>query len=122
MEITGRIKVVGETKEFGANGFQKRELVVTTSEQYPQHILIEFTQDKCGLLDSCQLGQDVKVSINIRGREWVNPEGEAKYFNSINGWRIEAVAPAVAQTQQAPPVEQSTPAPTNTNEPDDLPF
>ena len=52
-------------------------------------ILIEFIQDKCDLLDdlSSRL-QEVKVSINLRGREWINPQGEAKYFNSIQGWSI----------------------------------
>lgn len=89
MEITGIIKVLNETQTFGANGFEKRELVVTTEDQYPQMILIEFTQDKCSLLDQYQIGQNVKVSINLRGREWINPQGEAKYFNAIQGWRIE---------------------------------
>ena len=69
--------------------FKKRELVITTEEQYPQSILIEFAQDKCDLLNNLQIGQDVKVSINLRGREWVNPQGETKYFNSIQGWKID---------------------------------
>jgi len=89
MEITGRIRMIDETKAFGANGFRKRELVITTDEQYPQHIMVEFTQDKCDILNGYQVGEPVKVSINLRGREWVNPQGETKYFNSIQGWRIE---------------------------------
>jgi len=89
MEVSGRVKEIGETSSFGANGFRKRELVVTTEEQYPQHIAIEFTQDKCDLLNNYNVGESVKVSINLRGREWVNPQGETKYFNSIQAWRIE---------------------------------
>jgi len=89
MQVEGKIKLVGETQTFGSNGFRKRELVVTTAEQYPQVIMIEFVQDKCDILDSYKVGQDVKVSINLRGREWENPQGETKYFNSIQGWRIE---------------------------------
>lgn len=89
MDITGKIKMLGETQTFGSQGFRKRELVVTTEEQYPQHIMIEFTQDKCDLLNNYKVGEAVKVSINLRGREWVNPQGETKYFNSIQGWRIE---------------------------------
>jgi translation initiation factor IF-3 len=88
-EVIGRIKVINATQEVSAS-FKKRELVVTTNEQYPQHILIEFAQDKCDLLDNFQEGQEVKVSINLRGREWVNPQGETKYFNQIQGWKIEA--------------------------------
>ena len=91
MEVLGKIKWIDETKTYGNNGFRKRELVVTTEEQYPQNILIEFIQDKCDLLNSYQVGQDVKIGINLRGREWVNPEGETKYFNSIQAWRIEKV-------------------------------
>ncbi|MEX0275246.1 MAG: DUF3127 domain-containing protein [Flavobacteriaceae bacterium] len=104
MEIQGRIKLIDETKEYGNNGFRKREMVLTTEEQYPQHIMIEFVQDKTLLLDSYQVGQEVKVSINIRGREWTNPQGETKYFNSIQGWRIEAVQPVAEENSNMPPV------------------
>ncbi|MCK5815750.1 MAG: DUF3127 domain-containing protein, partial [Flavobacteriaceae bacterium] len=79
MEVTGKIKLINAEQTFGASGFRKRELVVTTDEQYPQMIMIEFVQDKCDLLNSYSVGQDVKVSINLRGREWINPEGVAKY-------------------------------------------
>jgi hypothetical protein len=89
MEVEGIIKVIGESQSFGTNNFTKREVVVTTEEQYPQVIMVEFVQDKCGLLDSFKIGENVKIGINIRGREWVNPKGETKYFNSIQGWRIE---------------------------------
>lgn len=88
MEIEGVIKMVGETQTFGSNGFRKRELVITTQEQYPQHILVEFVQDKCDILNNYIVGQSVKVGINLRGREYVNPQGETKFFNSIQGWKI----------------------------------
>ena len=88
MELTGTIKVIGETATFGATGFRKRELVITTDEQYPQSILVEYVQDKCDLLDKFEVGKNVKIGINLRGREWVNPQGETKYFNSIQGWNI----------------------------------
>lgn len=88
MEVNGRIKMVGNTQEVSPT-FKKRELVVTTEEQYPQHILIDFTQDKCDLLNSFQPGEQVRVGINLRGREWVNPQGETRYFNSIQGWKID---------------------------------
>ena len=122
MEITGKIKLIGETQTFGASGFRKRELVVTTDEQYPQMLMIEFVQDKTDALNSYAVGEDVKVSINLRGREWINPEGVAKYFNSIQGWRIEKVQ-AGAPQGGVPPVEAAfEPAhKLSDNEPDDLP-
>lgn len=127
MEIQGKVKMIGETQTFGNNGFRKREIVITTDEQYPQHLLVEFIQDKTELLNNYQVGQNVKISINLRGREWVNPQGETKYFNSIQGWRIESLQP-VASTQEMPPVppmdsfEPLTDSNDNDNEPDDLPF
>jgi hypothetical protein len=122
MEVIGKIKLINEAQTFGASGFRKREVVVTTDEQYPQMIMIEFVQDKCDLLNSYAVGQDVKVSINLRGREWINPEGVAKYFNAVQGWRIEALQ--AASPQDLPPVDQFQPAESSTDseQPDDLPF
>ena len=125
MEVQGRIKMVGETQTFGSNGFRKREVVVTTEEQYPQHIMVEFVQDKTDLLNSYTVGQQVKISINLRGREWVNPQGETKYFNSIQGWRIEALQSEAAPTDMppVPPTDAFEPAgDLNTEDHDDLPF
>lgn len=125
MEVKGRIKLIEDTKTYGNNGFRKREMVVTTEEQYPQHILIEFVQDKCDLLNDYQTGQQVVVSINLKGREWVNPQGETKYFNSVQGWRIENVQQGEAQSNlpPVPPADAFEPA-SNFNEEDhdDLPF
>ncbi len=126
MEVQGKVKMLGETQTFGSNGFRKREIVVTTDEQYPQHIMVEFIQDKCDLLNAFQVGQDVKISINLRGREWVNPQGETKYFNSIQGWRIEslqAAAPTGSVPPPTPPADAFEPA-TDLSEGDhdDLPF
>jgi len=122
MEVTGKIKKIDETKTFGTSGFRKRELVVTTEEQYPQMIMIEFVQDKCDLLNNFKEGDDVKVSINLRGREWVNPQGETKYFNSITGWRIENTQ---ASGSNVPPAAMQSFQPADNvsdDEPDDLPF
>lgn len=127
MEVTGRVKMIDQTKEVGSNGFRKRDIVVTTDEQYPQHILVQFVQDKCDLLNNYQVGDQVKIDINLRGREWTNQQGETSYFNTIQGWRIGKVqteAPAAApQTPPMPTAETFAPA-TNLNEdePDDLPF
>lgn len=118
MEIQGRIKQIFPSQMIGQNGFEKRDLVIVTDENYPQTIIIQFTQQRCDLLDSLQVGQNVKVYINIRGREWTNPQGETKYFNTIEGWKIEVIQTTnVANqqpVQQAPqqPVAQAAPAPT----------
>lgn len=124
MEVQGKIKVIDETKTYGPNGFRKRELVITTQEQYPQIIMIEFVQEKTDLLNNFHVGQDVKVSINLRGREWVNPQGETKYFNSFQGWRIENLsAPTGTNMPPMPPADSFEPTNDyNEDEHDDLPF
>ncbi len=126
MEVTGKIKMIDQTKEVGSGGFKKRDVVVTTDEQYPQHILVQFVQDKCDLLNGFQVGEPVKIDINLRCREWTNPQGETVYFNTIQGWRIgklQAEAPSAAQMPPMPAAEAFAPA-TNLNEEeaDDLPF
>ena len=88
MELSGKIKVLGETMTVGSAGtFKKRTLVVSTNEQYVQHIPIDFVQDKCDVLNNYKVDDDVKVSINIRGNEYND-----KYYVSLNGWKIEKIA------------------------------
>ena len=113
MEVKGNIKVINDTQVI-SDKFSKREFVVTTNDTYPQDILIQLTQDKCGLLDIFKVGQNVEVSINLRGREWTSPKGEVKYFNTIEGWKISG-----EQNTQQPPVNNS---PTQNEEESDLPF
>jgi hypothetical protein len=98
MEISGKIKVINPTKEV-SDSFKKRELVVTTEEQYPQHILIDFIQDKCSVLDSFNVGEEVKVSINVKGKEYTNKNGEVNYFNQLQGWKIEKTDSAIPAQQ-----------------------
>ena len=119
MEIQGRIKTIFATETVGQNGFQKRDLVISTDGQYPQDIIIQFTQGNCALLDNLQIGQMVKIHFNLQGREWTSPQGEVKYFNTVLGWKIELIQTtnvAQSQYQQAPqgyqqPVAQATPVP-----------
>ena len=126
MELQGTVKKIGETQTF-ASGFQKRELVLLTEEQYPQPIQIDFLSDKIDLLNNVSEGESVKVGINIRGREWTNPQGEVKYFNSITAWRIEKVSGENTNTEAPQPNTFQTPAPATSTDPfedeqDDLPF
>lgn len=117
MNVTGTITKIKETQTFGASGFRKRELILTTADQYPQPLLIEFVQDKTELLDKFKIGDSVDVSINLRGREWIDPKGEAVYFNSIQGWKIDAVLDTANDGAAAANNLNNA-----TKQPDDLPF
>ena len=122
MEVSGKIKLIDTTKEVGTSGFKKRDIVVTTDEQYPQDILVQFVQDKCEILDKYKVGENVVIGINLRGREWINPEGKAVYFNTIQGWKI-----SHGEQYSEPLPADAKPIFLMTNnlneaEPDDLPF
>lgn len=114
MEITGILKVKFDTQVV-SDKFKKREFVVTTgaSTQYPQHIAMQLTQEKCQSLDHINIGDEVKAQINIRGREWNGPQG-VKYFNTIEAWKLEKWNIAPVQTKQEPVVDA--------NAGEDLPF
>ena len=129
MELKGVIKHIGEIQTF-PSGFQKREMVILTQEQYPQPILIEFLSEKTTLLDNVSKGDLVKVGINIRGREWTNPEGQVKYFNSITGWSVfkeqsqeqDVKKQSSADKQTKEPQQETNSEDPFSDEKDDLPF
>lgn len=106
MQLEGTLKIINETQTFDS-GFTKREVILTTNEQYPQDIKVEFVKDKCAVLDSYNVGDAVSIGINIRGNEY-----NGKYYVNIVGWRIDMLN------------DKGTPAPkeTITEEEDILPF
>ena len=102
MELIGIIKEIEETKTFGSNDFKVRNILLETKEKYPQKIQIAFQQKNCELVNDFSVGDEAKVNINIRGREWTNKEG---------GGRIQHDQVVTLQNQQPDRVE-----------PDPLPF
>jgi hypothetical protein len=116
-DLTGKVKVVQDAQTF-ASGFTKREFVVTVEDgKYPQDICLECIQDKVSLLDSIEVGQQVKATFDIRGREY-----NGRYFNNLQAWRIEAADGAGAPSDEKPPVSDAdVPADFDDYE-DDIPF
>lgn len=92
-ELTGTLKVKKETEKV-SDKFQKREFVVTDdNDKYPQHILFQLKQDKCDYLEVYSLGDKVKVTFNLDGREWTK-DGITKYFTTLSAWKLENVGEA----------------------------
>lgn len=127
-KITGTVKVVNDTVQVSEK-FSKREFVLTdASSMYPQDILFQLTQDKCSIIDGIQVNDTVEVSFNLRGREWVSPQGEVRYFNTLDAWRVEKMGQANAMPQGGPSAMNLAPTPspiesaTTAQEDDDLPF
>lgn len=90
MQIIGKVHLIGQTETVGNNGFTKRQIVVETSEQYPQKVAIDFVKDKCSILDSYKVGQEVTVDANVRGSEY-----NGKYYVNLQGWKINALSQQV---------------------------
>ena len=126
-ETTGILKVKKETQVV-SDKFSKREFVITTDTdtQYPQYISLQLIQDRCGLLDSFKEGDKLRVSFNLRGREWSGPEG-LRYFNSLEAWRLEKIEDGTSTDATGTPVIQRQPEKSpevmpSTEIADDLPF
>lgn len=112
MITEGTLKVKGFIDQVSEK-FKKREFILTIKDgQYEQHVSFQLTQDKCGLLDSYKVGDEIKVHFNLNGKAWTNPQGETKYFNSLTVWKIEFVRSD----------ETSEAAIMNTEPSEDLPF
>ena len=120
MKVTGKLLEIKETQQV-SDSFKKRSFVLEYAEnpQYPEYVSFELIQDRCSLLDNFQAGQEVEVSFNLKGRKWINPEGETRYFNSLQAWRIDVAQAGSPAPDTAAPA--SSPAPEAGQE-DDLPF
>jgi hypothetical protein len=121
-DIVGSLKVKGETTAVSEK-FTKRDFVVITdlTSQYPQYISLQLTQDKCALLDNYEVGEEIKVHFNLRGREWNGPQG-LRYFNSLEAWRLEKVSAGDAASAPSAAPIASPGVISNTEIADDLPF
>jgi hypothetical protein len=128
-KLQGVVKVVSPTVAVSEK-FSKREFVVTdSSSMYPQDIMFQLTQDKCSLADGIQVNDQIEVSFNLRGREWTSPQGEVKYFNTLEAWRIDKMGanngggiPASGPSAMNLNPIAATPEMTTTKAEDDLPF
>jgi single-stranded DNA-binding protein len=100
IEATGKLHTIFETKQVSER-FSKREFVVelTDNPKYPQVVLFQLTGDRCAQLDGLRVGDAVRIEFSLRGREWRSPQGEVKYFNSLDVWKVE---PAHAAARRDP--------------------
>lgn len=118
LQMTGVVKVIMDEQQI-TETFKKREFVVTEGNtQYPQDILFQATQNNTEKLNGVAVGDTVTVNFNLRGREWTSPQGEVKYFVSLDAWNIQKMggqAPQAAAPQASPETQLE-------EGDDDLPF
>jgi len=89
LQTTGRVHAIFDSKQV-TERFRKREFVLELERdgRYPQYVQFQLTGDRCDQLDAFSKGDDVTVEFSLRGREWTSPQGEIRYFNSLDVWEI----------------------------------
>ena len=111
-EVEGKLHRVFPTEQKSAS-FSAREFVLEIPDgNYPQLIKFQAVQDRCGILDNYSEGDLVRVSFDLRGREW-----NGKYLTNLNAWRIEAGGGS--ESQGASSSNRSKTAPASENFPAD---
>lgn len=104
-KFKGIVHKVGATNQV-SDKFKKREVVLTDgATEYPQYIPFTFVQDKCSLADHLIEGQEVEFSFSLKGREWTSPQGEVKFFSTIEAFNVAgdskpATMPQVASEEE----------------------
>ena len=106
MNIKGKLLEKFETTKI-TETFKKREFVIEYAENpmYPEYVKFELIQDRCDLIEPFSLGDEIDVDFNLKGRKWTDKQGETKYFNSLQAWKI---APVQEMAPSAPPVSSPT--------------
>lgn len=131
-EVTGKLVAKFDTIQ-RSETFKTREFVVEKTDDIGGRIISNFikfqcVQDRTALPDRYNIGDEVKVSFNLKGSKW-SKDGRENYITNLDAWRIEAAASlqqnsfAPQQGVDAPPpafVPDSAPADSDSG--DDLPF
>ena len=113
--VKGTLKRVGNIETVGSNNFTKRTFVVETKEQYPQTLEFQLTKDRVDIIEVYATGEEMEVHFNLRGRDWTNPQGEIKTFNTLECWKL--VKGQQQSEASSQPEEMSM-----RNDMDDLPY
>jgi hypothetical protein len=114
METTGRIHALFDTQQ-KTERFRLREFVLELADnpRYPQYVMFQLTNDRCEALDEFSVGDEVRVEFSLRGREWKSPQGDTRYFNSLDVWKLEKLAagadPGFSGDEPPPPSDDDVP-------------
>lgn len=126
MNITGRVHEIGATQQV-TDTFKKRDIIIAYAEnpQFVEYVRFEATNDKTDIFNNLQIGQEVEVSFNLRGRPWTNKDGVTTYFNSLVAWRVKPTTAGMQPNENPQDYGNDYPAPVDLqagDDEDDLPF
>ena len=93
-ELTGKLLEKFDTLQ-RTESFKVREFVVEKSEDVNGKVITNFikfqsVQDRTGIIDRVNVGDEIKVYFNIRGTKW-EKDGRVSYFSNLDAWRIEQI-------------------------------
>jgi hypothetical protein len=125
-EIIGKLIAKYDTIN-RTESFRTREFVIEKSEEINNRTIVNYVkfqcvQDKTSIVDSVNIGDNVKVLFNIKGSKW-EKEGKTNYITNLDAWKIEQLL-RVAQVSQIDneymePLDTFT---STASDGDDLPF
>ena len=111
--IKGSIKLIEETKEYGANGFTKRQFILTTDEKYPQEVKLELYKDDCDLLDAYSTGDSIEATFNIKGNEY-----KGNYYVNLQAWKMKLLEEDSPQEENKQSTKKKVGRPKKEKEPE----
>ena len=121
-EITGKLVAKYDTVQ-RTETFKTREFVIEKTEDIngrniSNYIKFQSVQDRTAMPDRFSIGDEVKVSFNIKGSKWMK-DGKENYITNLDAWRMEHIKLSQSDTPvQMPPADEQF---TESAE-DDLPF
>jgi hypothetical protein len=125
-ELTGKLLIKFDTTQ-RTETFKTREFVVEKSEDIngkliTNYIKFQCVQDRTGIVDRVNVGDEIKVYFNIKGSKW-EKNGQVSYFNNLDAWRVEQILQTAKNNidnDHLEPLDTFTSSTGETS--DDLPF
>jgi Domain of unknown function (DUF3127) len=121
-EVTGKLVAKYDTVQ-RTETFRTREFVIEKNGEVNGRIISNYikfqcVQERTSMPDRFNLGDEIKVSFNIKGTKWMK-DGRENYITNLDAWRVEHIKLAQEVSQ---PSSASSPSTTYNEDPDDLPF
>lgn len=93
-EVSGKLLEKYPMLEFREN-FKKREFVISQTEssggfEFTNYLKFQLIQDKCNLIDPFEIGDELKIYFNLKGRKW-EKDGNITYFTNLEAWKIDKI-------------------------------
>ncbi|GAB4344323.1 MAG: hypothetical protein OHK0038_24510 [Flammeovirgaceae bacterium] len=112
-EVKGKLEVIYDEAQV-TEKFKKREFVLMIQDgMYPEYPKFQVVQEKCSLLNSFKVGDEIIVSFNLKGRPSTK-NGVTSYFTNLDVWKIVPANSSETNTSKSSSVSNSSASNKNT--------